>query len=147
LRAAKGSVCERRDQVEQNGGLSVAQLGYNRVGDLVQVVDPISATTVMKYDSRGLRRKLEDPDISNCGTPANCPWLFGYDDRGQMTSRKDAKGQEIQFLHDELGRVYLKDYICSACSETGSWLLLSEVGEERAHGVRCMGRRSYLVVG
>lgn len=103
--------------VVENAGAAQTILSYDRAGNLVQIVDPIGATSVMRYDSRGLRRELEDPDTSNCTTPANCAWRSSYDGRGLLTSRTDAKGQQILFSRDELGRTLLKDYACVACSE------------------------------
>ena len=86
--------------ISQNGGAAQSTLTFDRVGSLTQMVDPIGATTRMYYDTRGLRRKLEDPDSSNCGTPSSCPWTFAFDASGSLVEQVDAKGQVIRFSRD-----------------------------------------------
>lgn len=91
---------------------------YDRLGNLIEATDTETNTMRMFYDSRGLKRAMEDPDMSNCpGGPSNCPWLYEYDLRGALIAQTDAKGQRIEFDRDELGRIFTKDYICASCSE------------------------------
>ncbi len=97
---------------EQEGSTlrAVTRFDYNRIGNLVQVMDNAGNTTRLQYDSRGLRRAMEDPDLSNCGNPSDCPWRYAYNLSGQIIRQVDAKGQHIDFYADELGRVYHKDF-------------------------------------
>jgi RHS repeat-associated protein len=69
-----------------------------------------SGLTSFTYDSRGLQRSVAEPNRSNCGTPTSCPWRFEYDLDGRLTRIADPIGAAVRSYHDELDRVYWRDY-------------------------------------
>lgn len=49
--------------------------------------------------------------------PRASAWTARYDKEGRLLSTTDAKGQRIDYALDELGRNYLKNYICTGCQD------------------------------
>ncbi len=74
--------------------------GYDPLGNLTSVVDPMGNSWSNSYDSLGRRTASTDPDL---GT-----WSYGYDDAGRLLSQIDAKSQQTAFSYDRLGRVLVK---------------------------------------
>jgi RHS repeat-associated protein len=85
---------------------------YDRVGNLDWYEDQSGNRTSMFYDSRGLMRRLEDENLSNCrGSAANCPRTFKYDKAGRLIRHIDAENTIVEFFRDELGRIYQKKWL------------------------------------
>lgn len=74
--------------------------GYDPLGNLASVIDPMGNTWSNSYDSLGRRTSSSDPDL---GT-----WSYGYDDAGRLLTQLDAKSQQTAFSYDRLGRVLTK---------------------------------------
>jgi RHS repeat-associated protein len=74
--------------------------GYNPLGELTWVADPMGNLWSNSYDSLGRRTASTDPDL---GT-----WTYAYDDAGRLTTQLDAKSQQTAFSYDRLGRVLTK---------------------------------------
>lgn len=104
--------------IKENLDAAVTRYAFDRVGALTSVTDAANNVINMRYDTRGLRRELEDADLSNCGGPQNCARKFFFDNSGRLTRQIDAKAQEKVFSLDELGRPYLQQYVCGTnCNE------------------------------
>ncbi|VVH56723.1 hypothetical protein BAZOLSSOX_1982, partial [uncultured Gammaproteobacteria bacterium] len=69
---------------------------YNSIGNLIKTVVG-GVTTTMKYDIRGNKIKMNDPDM---GT-----WTYAYNALGKLISQTDAKGQTSTMTYDKLGRM------------------------------------------
>ena len=83
---------------------------YDILGNLTQVSRPNpqggAITTTMTYDSLSKKRGMNDPDMGL--------WSYFYDKAGNLTCQKDAKGQVIAFIYDNLNRVTQKDLYAQA---------------------------------
>lgn len=74
--------------------------GYDPLGNLTAVTDPMGNAWSNSYDSLGRRTDSADPDL---GT-----WTYSYDDAGRLLTQLDAKGQQTAFSYDRLGRLLTK---------------------------------------
>jgi len=94
----------RGNQIARIGYLGATAVtssyGYDPLGNLMAVTDPMGNNWSNSYDSLGRRTASTDPDL---GT-----WSYGYDDAGRLLSQIDAKSQQTAFSYDRLGRVLTK---------------------------------------
>ena len=51
----------------------------------------------MKYDIRGRKKEMDDPDLGF--------WTYGYNSLGELISQTDAKTQTVTMHYDKLGRL------------------------------------------
>lgn len=82
------------------GSYAVSSYGYNPLGEMTWVSDPMGNLWINEYDSLGRRTVANDPDL---GT-----WAYAHDDGGRLLTQTDAKGQVTALTYDRLGRVLTK---------------------------------------
>ena len=70
---------------------------YDAYGNLRFVTDSASHTTELRYDIRGNKVWMSEP---NSGIST-----FSYNAFGELLTQTDAKGQPVSLVHDRLGRV------------------------------------------
>jgi len=97
-RDAAGRVLQDVGQV--GGAWVVTSLGYNPLGELTSVTDPMGNVWTNTYDTLGRRTAANDPDLGI--------WTYAYDDAGRLLTQTDAKAQVTAFGYDRLGRVLTK---------------------------------------
>jgi RHS repeat-associated protein len=89
-------------QVTEEGNLHT-YYEYNAAGDLLEVEDDAGNITEIHYDTLGLKKDMDDPDMGY--------WTYTYDANGNLETQTDAKGQVKTFQYDELNRLIEEDYI------------------------------------
>jgi RHS repeat-associated protein len=85
-----------------NTGLQTTYYGYNAAGDMTYVENAKGYPTLIDYDARGLKTRMDDPDMGE--------WHYVYDNNGNLSTQTDAKQNIITFGYDELNRVLSKSY-------------------------------------
>jgi RHS repeat-associated protein len=85
-----------------NSGLQTTYYGYNAAGDMTYVENAKGYPTLIDYDARGLKTRMDDPDMGE--------WHYVYDNNGNLSTQTDAKQNIITFGYDELNRVLSKSY-------------------------------------
>uniref|UniRef100_A0AAU3GNM5 Polymorphic toxin-type HINT domain-containing protein n=1 Tax=Streptomyces sp. NBC_01401 TaxID=2903854 RepID=A0AAU3GNM5_9ACTN len=78
------------------GTADTTHYAYTPAGKLAKVTDPSGSEWSYTYDQAGNQTGADDPDQGASTT--------AYDDRGQVISTKNARGQVITHVHDGLGR-------------------------------------------
>ncbi|MVO18727.1 RHS repeat-associated core domain-containing protein [Parasedimentitalea huanghaiensis] len=73
---------------------------YDHLSRLIQVIDPGGLTFTYKYDVYGNRVEQSDPGLGR--------WSMEYNADNSLKRQVDAKGQEIYFWYDALGRAVRK---------------------------------------
>ena len=96
-------------EIEEAG--TTTKYAYNPLGLLTNITDANNNLTTITYDSLGQKRAMTDPDM---GT-----WSYTYNSYGELESQMDARGVEITFDYDDLGRLTRKDYDTSNAPEVG----------------------------
>jgi len=113
-----------------NGGL-VTTYGYNTLGNLTQT-NQGAQTRLFKYDSLGrlTAQKLAErnPTLSDAGTYVGSgTWsdVFTYDERSNLTSRKDARGVKTVYNYggDPLNRLQSVSWDTSDFQDTSNPIL------------------------
>jgi RHS repeat-associated protein len=74
----------------------VTQYSYDRLGNLIKVVDAQGNTKQMEYDARSRKVRMDDP---NKGV-----MTYEYDDNGNLIRTRDALRQEIHYTYDAANR-------------------------------------------
>ncbi|UVT16489.1 MAG: VCBS repeat-containing protein [Nitrospira sp.] len=109
---------------------------YDRLGNLVKVLDTLGNRTTMRYDTLGRKIAMSDPDMSTNGTttcgdltalPPNTTypwyaapcWNYKYDQAGNLERQTDAKNQHLWFRYDGLNRRTQKDYTTQKAAGSG----------------------------
>ncbi|HDD23913.1 MAG TPA: hypothetical protein ENF52_00550, partial [Chloroflexi bacterium] len=88
---------------EFDGGASyTTRYYYDPLGNLTSVVDHAGNEIRMTYDSQNRRLSVMDPDMGE--------WTFSYDDADNLIRQTDARGVQISFTYDLLGRLTRKSY-------------------------------------
>jgi RHS repeat-associated protein len=97
--------------------------GYDVLGNL-RKVDQVGQQRYFAYDSLSRLVRAKNPEQDNYTPDAtkypaltdpvtgNAAWslAYGYDDGGDLTGRKDARGVETTYQYDALGRVTVRGY-------------------------------------
>lgn len=89
---------------------------YNNLGKITKISEPGGALRTITYDGLGERLNAEDlhyPDDISFGV-----WDYGYDDSGNLISRRDPKGQVVAYSYDNLNRILSEDYAGKVGIET-----------------------------
>ena len=73
---------------------------YDKLGRLLDTVDPEGNTISLQYDSLGRKIRMDDPDMG--------VWNYAYDSVGRMTNQTDASGNRVTFAFDALSRMSRK---------------------------------------
>ncbi|MGJ8628519.1 MAG: polymorphic toxin-type HINT domain-containing protein [Sulfitobacter sp.] len=105
-----------RAGTDTNGGTSPNRNTYytfDKLNRLVAAQDPGGLRFTYKYDAYGNRIEQTDPGLGR--------WTMQYSVRNELVRQIDAKGQTIQFWHDDLGRETRK----SVQSKNASGVVLS----------------------
>jgi RHS repeat-associated protein len=69
---------------------------YDAVGDLIETHQGGNVTK-MKYDVRGRKKEMDDPDLG--------VWTYEYNSLGELIRQTDAKNQVVIMRYDKLGRL------------------------------------------
>jgi RHS repeat-associated protein len=69
---------------------------YDATGNLIETHQG-GQVTKMKYDVRGRKKEMDDPDLGF--------WTYGYNSLGELISQTDAKNQTVTMHYDKLGRL------------------------------------------
>ena len=77
-----------------------ARYGYDPLGRLVRITDPMGAITTLEYDLLGRRTRLDDPHI---GT-----WRSAYDRASRLVEEIDPQGRTTRMSYDASGRLLEK---------------------------------------
>ena len=85
--------------ISVSGTMGSLQYEYHPNGQ-VKKINSGGIITEMSYDSRGNQTQLNDPSAGITS--------YSYNNLGQNTSQTDAKGQTIQMLYDQAGRLEIK---------------------------------------
>ncbi len=85
-----------------NSGLQTTYYGYNAAGDMTYVENAKGYPTLIDYDARGLKTRMDDPDMGE--------WHYVYDNNGNLFTQTDAKQNIVTFGYDVLNRVLSKNY-------------------------------------
>jgi len=89
--------------VGTNNKWHTTQYRYDLLSRLTRITDPVGATWIYTYDAFGNRVVADDPGLGR--------WTLAYDNRNQLVRQVDAKGQQIRFKYDALGRQTQKDVV------------------------------------
>jgi len=69
---------------------------YDATGNLIETHQG-GQVTKMKYDERGRKKEIDDPDLG--------VWTYGYNSIGELVSQTDAMNQTVTMHYDKLGRL------------------------------------------
>lgn len=91
---------------------------YDAADSLVRVINAVGHNTTMVYDYLGRKVLMCDPNMGASPTVTVCDpgppnptpgaWRYTYSLAGDMLTQIDAKGQQLDFTYDSLGRVLTK---------------------------------------
>ena len=73
---------------------------YDATGNLIETHQG-GQVTKMKYDVRGRKKEVDDPDLG--------VWTYGYNSLGELVSQTDAMNQTVTMHYDKLGRLDQRD--------------------------------------
>ncbi|MBI2942524.1 MAG: hypothetical protein HYY04_19005 [Chloroflexi bacterium] len=80
---------------------AVTSYAYDVGDNLRFVTDAAGNVTELRYDKRGRKTDLFDPDLGH--------WVYTSDADGNLRTQTDAKGQTITFVYDALNRLTRKE--------------------------------------
>lgn len=87
---------------------------YDAFGNLISVLDPFGNETTIKYNLRGFKEELNDPDLGK--------WTYTYDSLGQLTHQTDALSITRFTEYDLLGRKIARtDHWNTPQATTSNW--------------------------
>ncbi len=94
---------------EHNSGETYSTgYGYDLAGNLIVIEDALDNVRNFTYD--GLGRLLKSEDLHDPADSYFASTTFAYDDSGNLTSKKDDKGQDVAYAYDDLNRLTSEDY-------------------------------------
>ncbi len=73
---------------------------FNRLDQLIEVIDNAGNDTDMTYDPLGRKLTMDDPDMGY--------WTYTYDAAGNLMTQTDAKMQTLTFSYDSFNRLTSK---------------------------------------
>lgn len=84
----------------------VLSYGFDAFGSLVRTTDPENNVIAMRYDIRGNRTGMDDPDMGIDGTvdDDDWGWTYAFDALGRLTEQTDARDQVTHYQYDALDR-------------------------------------------
>jgi len=86
----------RTDRYLDTSTLATTTYGWDALGQLRSIKDPIGATWSYTYDTLGRRTAVNDPDLGQSS--------YTYDKAGRVLTATDARGTVTSFTYDALGR-------------------------------------------
>lgn len=92
----------------------ITQYFYDAAGSLTLAVNSLGHRTSITYDYLGRKALMCDPNMGASPSASSCPpgtpgaWTYGYNLAGDLTTQVDARGQQLDFTYDELGRLKTK---------------------------------------
>jgi RHS repeat-associated protein len=81
------------------------QYGYDDVGNLTSVTDPLGHVTQYAFDALDRRVQVTQPDPDGAGPLAAPVTLYQYDAAGNLVKVTDALGRETSYTYDALDRL------------------------------------------
>jgi YD repeat-containing protein len=87
--------------------------GYDAAGNMTSMKDPSGNTWTWTYDVLGDKVASKDPDTGASTST--------YDDAGELLSTTDARGQELSYVYDALGRTTAEYSGSASGSLLDSW--------------------------
>ena len=103
-----------------NGALTspVYSYGYDAVGNLATVTDPLSGVTRYQYDALGRQTQITDALAQAAGESLHTV-TTRYDDQGNVIASTDQLGRTTTYEYDDLGRVISETLPDSMYTEAG----------------------------
>lgn len=87
---------------------------YDAADSVTSVINAAQHNTTMVYDYLGRKVLMCDPNMGALSTVTNCTsstpgvWKYDYYPAGDLKNQIDAKGQQLDFTYDGLGRIATK---------------------------------------
>ena len=78
---------------------------YNSANELLRITNHAGVTTQFSYDSLGMLRVMNDPDMGR--------WKYAYDSNDNLIAQTDNKGRILTLEYDALNRLLAKRYSTS----------------------------------